>query len=137
MQMLKLGGGYFASLPANNWSGHGFYQFTPELFYRTFSEENGFRVSKLLVAPACVGGRWLDRPACEVMDPKSLGWVVAKLLAGAAVQPFHEMRDTIVLRRARNTRAEAQPYIELWAGVSAIFPAHGEITIPEPIVPLT
>jgi hypothetical protein len=75
MQMLKLGRGYFAALPANNWSGHGFYQFTPELFYRTFSEENGFRVSKLLVAPACVGGRWLDGPACEVMDPKSLGWV--------------------------------------------------------------
>lgn len=53
MQMLKLGGGYFAALPANNWSGHGFYQFTPELFYRTFSEENGFRVSKLLVAGLC------------------------------------------------------------------------------------
>jgi hypothetical protein len=27
--------------------GHGFYQFGPELYYRAFSEENGFQVERL------------------------------------------------------------------------------------------
>lgn len=30
--------------PCNNLAGHGFYQFSPELLYRVFSTDNGFRV---------------------------------------------------------------------------------------------
>ena len=43
MEMLKVGGHFFAHTMANNFMGHGFYQFSPELFYRVFSPENGFR----------------------------------------------------------------------------------------------
>ena len=42
MQMLDVGGHFFAHTMANNFMGHGFYQFSPELFYRVFSPENGF-----------------------------------------------------------------------------------------------
>ncbi len=44
-KMLKVGGTYVAALPCNQWGGHGFYQFNPELFYRFFSSENGFNCS--------------------------------------------------------------------------------------------
>ena len=43
MQMLDVGGHFFVHTMANNFMGHGFYQFSPELFYRVFSPENGFR----------------------------------------------------------------------------------------------
>jgi SAM-dependent methyltransferase len=72
MDALKVGGHLFAGLPANNWCGHGFYQFSAEFFYRVFSEENGFQMRKLFVAPAWVAGKWLDGPAFEVSDPKEM-----------------------------------------------------------------
>jgi len=42
MQMLRLGGHIISFTPANNQCGHGFYQFSPELFFRIFSPKNGF-----------------------------------------------------------------------------------------------
>ena len=32
------------SLPANNLSGHGFYQFSPELFFNLYQPKNGFEL---------------------------------------------------------------------------------------------
>ncbi|MCC9643542.1 class I SAM-dependent methyltransferase [Rhodopirellula sp. JC740] len=42
IRMLKLGGRLVISTVANNHCGHGFYQFSPEFFYRVFAPENGF-----------------------------------------------------------------------------------------------
>lgn len=72
MDALKVGGHFFAGLPANNWCGHGFYQFSAEFFYRVFSEQNGFQMRKLFVAPAWIAGKWLDGPAFEVSDPEGM-----------------------------------------------------------------
>jgi hypothetical protein len=47
MQAVKVGGTIFIQTPANNYFGHGFYQFSPELFYRVFSDENGFQVKRM------------------------------------------------------------------------------------------
>ena len=47
MSMVKVGGSIFIHAPANNLMGHGFYQFCPELFYRVFSEGNGFQVREI------------------------------------------------------------------------------------------
>jgi len=41
MKLTKLGGTILLSSPANGQCGHGFYQFSPELFYRVL-EANGF-----------------------------------------------------------------------------------------------
>jgi hypothetical protein len=49
MQMLKIGGHYLSVTPANNMFGHGFYQFSPELFYSLFSRRNGFEVKKVML----------------------------------------------------------------------------------------
>lgn len=47
MRALTVGGRFFGANPGNNLMGHGFYQFGPELYYRVFSEANGFRVERL------------------------------------------------------------------------------------------
>ncbi len=47
--LLKVGGRFIGFLPVNNQLGHGFYQFSPEFFFRAFSEENGFEVEKAII----------------------------------------------------------------------------------------
>ena len=44
MRMAVVGGFVMTSNPANNLCGHGFYQLSPELMYRSFSAKNGFRI---------------------------------------------------------------------------------------------
>ena len=70
MDAVRVGGHFFGIVPANNWCGHGFYQYSAEFLYRVFSPDNGFEVVRLLIAPVSGGGRWLDGPAFEVADPK-------------------------------------------------------------------
>ena len=48
MEMLAVGGHFIGITPANNFCGHGFYQFSPELFFRIFSPENGFAIRAVL-----------------------------------------------------------------------------------------
>jgi hypothetical protein len=50
MRMLKAGGSMFGFTPANNYCGHGFYQFSPELLFRIFSPDSGFRLQQLYLA---------------------------------------------------------------------------------------
>jgi hypothetical protein len=42
MEMISVGGHYLALTPGNNLLGHGFYQFSPELYFSVFTEDNGF-----------------------------------------------------------------------------------------------
>jgi hypothetical protein len=49
MQLLKKNGHFIGITPCNNFFGHGFYQFSSELFYRIFSEENGFQIENMIL----------------------------------------------------------------------------------------
>jgi SAM-dependent methyltransferase len=44
VDLCRVGGHVFHSLPANNLSGHGFYQFSPELFFNLYQPANGFEL---------------------------------------------------------------------------------------------
>ncbi|MBM3890254.1 MAG: hypothetical protein FJ388_14160 [Verrucomicrobia bacterium] len=68
MEMVAVGGHFLGITPVNNCLGHGFYQFSPELFFRIFSEENGFRVVTMAVVEIGPWASWY-----EVRDPKSVG----------------------------------------------------------------
>jgi hypothetical protein len=48
MEMVKVGGRFLTITPANAFCGHGFYQFSPEIFYSALSDENGYSVERLL-----------------------------------------------------------------------------------------
>lgn len=64
MDMVRVGGHLIMQTPANNHCGHGFYQFSPELFFRVLSEENGFAVQRMIAVEVFPGARWY-----EVADP--------------------------------------------------------------------
>jgi hypothetical protein len=48
LEMVKVGGRFITITPANAQCGHGFYQFSPELFYSALSARNGFSVERML-----------------------------------------------------------------------------------------
>ncbi len=66
--MLKVGGTFISINGANNFMGHGFYQFSPELLYRVFAPENGFAVETMVLTEANADARWFD-----VADPATIG----------------------------------------------------------------
>lgn len=55
-------------LPANNCCGHGFYQFSPELFFSLYSAERGFSDTRVFFV------EWIDNPSVwyEIKSPKEL-----------------------------------------------------------------
>jgi SAM-dependent methyltransferase len=74
MRMTKVGGRVFMSTPANNFCGHGFYQFSPELVFRVFAPENGFEVLTVELVEAKYPSPELtrNRVAYAVADPASV-----------------------------------------------------------------
>ena len=48
--LLKVGGQLIISTPSNNLQGHGFYQFSAELFYSYFNAERGFEIDQIVMA---------------------------------------------------------------------------------------
>ncbi|MBC7769718.1 MAG: hypothetical protein H7124_13135 [Phycisphaerales bacterium] len=55
-------------LPSNNFVGHGFYQFSPELFYQIYSPERGFAGTRVFASPASTPDLWY-----EVRAPRDVG----------------------------------------------------------------
>jgi hypothetical protein len=64
MEMVEVGGHLLLMTPANNFMGHGFYQFSPELFFRVCSAENGFEMTKAILCEVDPRAPWY-----AVMDP--------------------------------------------------------------------
>lgn len=73
-KVLKVGGPIFITSPANNLMGHGFYQFSPELMFRVFSEANGFSLQRVLILEARYPSVELSKnhKVYEVIDPEEV-----------------------------------------------------------------
>ena len=72
MSLVRPGGHLLAGYPANNQVGHGLYQFSPELFFRTLTPANGFQVEEILL----VERSWWTRRSTrwwQVRDPSDAG----------------------------------------------------------------
>lgn len=68
MEAVKEGGRMYVMTQCNNAMGHGFYQFSPELYYRVFSPENGFVIERMFIAEGSFG----KVPWHAVADPKEI-----------------------------------------------------------------
>jgi len=64
--LCREGGQILHVSPANNFCGHGFWQFSPELFFSLYSEQNGFRDTEVFVASRKKTGTWY-----KVKKPKA------------------------------------------------------------------
>lgn len=113
MRMLKVGGHFIGQSPANNWFGHGFYQFSPEFFWRAFAPENGFEIARLVAYEPAGGGQWY-----EVRDPRVVGRRIE------LIGPFRVML-LVLARRIRDV-----PVFEMFPAQSdyaAAWEANGSI----------
>ncbi len=64
MELVRQDGRLFFHTCVNNLCGHGFYQFSPELFYRALSAVNGFELERMVIHRVGPYGSWY-----EVADP--------------------------------------------------------------------
>lgn len=115
MKLVKTGGDIFLFTPANNQCGHGFYQFSPELFFRIFAERNGFELLRLYIStpsgtyhvidPAVVHGR--------VQLLNSEGTMIMVHARKIAERPF--------------TAPQQSDYVEEWQRSDADKPTDGRL----------
>jgi len=75
MAMLKVGGHFFSCFGANNYCGHGFYQFSFELMYQIFKPSNGFMVKQMLAMEHPYAGAELSNKykMYKVKNPEDVG----------------------------------------------------------------
>jgi SAM-dependent methyltransferase len=66
-QMVRPNGHFVSTTMANNFCGHGFYQFSPEAFYRFLCPENGFAMESCIIWEDLHGNRFYRIP-----DPDSI-----------------------------------------------------------------
>ncbi|MEO8526184.1 MAG: hypothetical protein ABI460_15770, partial [Caldimonas sp.] len=99
--LCRVGGHIFHSLPANNLAGHGFYQFSPELFFNLYRAKNGFELVGLWFAQKADPKHWW-----KVADPITVRrrvtlrnshevymLVVARKLADVGTMPTPQQSD--------------------------------------------
>ncbi len=91
MEMTRVGGRLFLHTVANSYCGHGFYQFSPELFFRALSPENGFTVERMVLHRMGPYGRWY-----EVSDPNSIRARVELVTLAPVQLLIQARRDAVV-----------------------------------------
>ena len=95
LEMVAVGGHFLAATPANNWMGHGFYQFSPELFFRILTPENGFALERMIAVEQKAFAPWY-----EVMDPAR---------AGGRVKLTNHRPTCLLVQAARSPRFRSCP----------------------------
>ncbi|MCX6967866.1 MAG: hypothetical protein NTZ46_08840 [Verrucomicrobia bacterium] len=115
MEMVKVGGHLITILPANNYCGHGFYQFSPELFYGALSPDNGFLIERILFF---FRDRWYSvRTPAEVQsrievftgEPMQLFVSARRYEQKAILQEWPQQADYVRNWETDNTSPPAQP----------------------------
>ncbi len=98
MKLVKPGGSLFAFTMANNHAGHGFYQFSPELFFRILQPENGFEVCHVILEQHRYPGAELGhRTQCySVVDPALLKTRVGLVSKSPVMMMVHALKTATV-----------------------------------------
>jgi len=94
MNMVMKGGSLFIFTMANNHMGHGFYQFSPELFFRIFENRNGFEIHDVILEKHPFPGAELSsKTKCfSVVDPASVKSRIGLVSQTPVVMMVHAVR---------------------------------------------
>jgi len=124
MQLVKRGGTLFLSSPANNMCGHGFYQFSPELWFRLFRNVNGFTLTRLALVTHPFPGIELSprHTWYDVSDPADIGARVPVMTATPAILMLEARRVDVV--PVLLTPPQQSDYVARWESGAAA-PARG------------
>ncbi len=111
MEMVRPGGRFFSATIPNNWCGHGFYQFSPELFFRVFSPDNGYRVEGMYLAELD-GSRWWS-----IRDPAEARSRVELVNDRPVFLLIQAVRDRVVPLFSHTP--QQSDYVAAWTGAGA------------------
>jgi hypothetical protein len=123
MEMVEVGGHLIIHTMANNYLGHGFYQFSPEFFYRTLRPDNGFEVERVVVVENDIA--WRDVLGVRVPIETAGPWYeVADPEAVRSRVVLQNRRPVVIQVQARKvadvtpfgTAPQQSDYVELWTG---------------------
>ncbi len=119
MNLVRLGGTLFVASPANNMCGHGFYQFSPELFFRLFSDANGFALRRLVLVTHPFPGAELSRHQTwyDVTDPAAAGTRAPLMTSRPAFLMMEAQRVRVVPILA--TAPQQSDYVARWQPTAA------------------
>jgi hypothetical protein len=125
MEMVRVGGHFVAITPANNFFGHGFYQFSPELYFSVLSPDNGFEMRTMMAFEETRRAVWY-----EVRRPQDVRERVTLLNA----EPVYLC---LIARRTERKPIFARPpqqsdYVVRWNGADqeAVSPPVGPRPLP-------
>lgn len=107
MELVKPGGRLFIHTCANNLCGHGFYQFSPELFYRTLSPDNGFEVERMIMHRVGPYGNWY-----QVSDPNAIRSRV-ELITFTPMEMLVQAKRVVAKEIFRQTPQQSD-YVVMW-----------------------
>lgn len=108
LQLVRNGGHFVTIAPANSMMGHGFYQISPELFFRVFSASNGFQLVKLVL----FSGTERRATFYEVTDPVNAGCRVE--LAGSQPMYLAVIARRVMEQRLFETQPQQSDYVASW-----------------------
>lgn len=109
MEMVEEGGHLIIITPVNNIMGHGFYQFSPELFYRVLNDRNGFELEQMLIFEYSPDEKWY-----AVKDPKSVKQRVELMNSSATYLCVRAKRMKLVPVMAQYP--QQSDYEDAWEG---------------------
>lgn len=109
-RMLAPGGIFISAVPANNWFGHGFYQFGPELVFSYWKHGCGFEVLDCVMLPVFPKDKELvlRDPTEQGRRPRFKGKVPAQ-----RVYLYYAVRKTA--KSHRWNRALQTDYVRRWS----------------------
>lgn len=104
-RMCKVGGQIIHVLPANNFCGHGFWQFSPELFFSLYNEKNGYSETEVFV---------LDTINTEKIEKLNNPTNGKRILVKNLNPCYVAVRTTLSSKKFDHTNVQQSDYVYLW-----------------------
>jgi hypothetical protein len=117
MEMVAVGGHFIQVTTANNYMGHGFWQFSPELIYRAFAPGNGYHVEVVLLRELGPGGAWYIAP-----DPEQVRMRVD--LCNSWPTYILTLARRVAIAEIFAQSPQQSDYVAMWKGEADAHPPH-------------
>jgi hypothetical protein len=92
-------------LPANNFVGHGFYQFSPEFFFSLYSTAGGFAETEVYLADLGRSNAWW-----KVLPPDG----ISRSIAMSSRETYTLVRTRKISEMTRTPPVQQSDYVGLW-----------------------
>lgn len=113
------GGQIIHVLPANNFCGHGFWQFSPELFFSLYSKVNGYSETEVFLADLRNQSEWF-----EVKQPKN--GERAEVISSS---PLYVLCRTFKTSDFSHENVQQSDYVHTWGQDSRVSSNQNEIIV--------